>query len=80
MTPPQSAMLYLIELCGSANKEQRTTLYPRKQTPRRHHSKIRGLKGTPRISVLLDELLKVRLGPNLLKGSFNPDPPPEMAI
>lgn len=39
-----------------------------------------GLKGTPRISVLLDELLKVGLGPNLLKGSFNPDPPPEKAI
>lgn len=39
-----------------------------------------GLKGTPRISVLLDELLKVSLGPNLLKGSFNPDPPPEVAI
>lgn len=29
---------------------------------------------------LLDELLKVSAGPNLLKGSFNPDPPLEMAI
>lgn len=73
-TPPQSATLYLIELCSTANKEQKMTLYPRKQTPRRHHSKIKGVKGTARISVLLDELLKVRLSPNLLKGSFNPDP------
>lgn len=39
-----------------------------------------GLKGTPRISVLLDEHLKVSLGPNLLKASFNPYPPPKMAI
>lgn len=32
-----------------------------------------GLKGTARISVLLDELLKKSVWvPNLLKGSFNP--------
>lgn len=32
------------------------------------------------ISVLLDELLKVSLGPNLLKASFSSGPPSKMAI
>lgn len=81
VTRPQSAMLYLIEFCSTANKEEQVTWciltnISWGDATLRHW----GLKGMSGISVLLDELLKVSLGPNLLKASFSSGPPSKMAI